>query len=434
MLHKAINKELFIKNRERLVKQLQAQSIAIFNASDEVPRSADSIHTYRQNPDLFYLTGINQEQTALVIFPDCPDPKMREALFIRRTSEHIAVWEGHKHTIEEARAISGIENVYWFDTFESKLPGLMYLAKNCYLNLNEHGRADRSVPYKDIRFAQQMKKHFPLHHYERLAPIMHDLRAIKSDIEVEFMQEACNITEKAFRRVMGFIKPGVWEFEIGAEIMHEYLINRANGPAYPSIIASGKNACVLHYVDNDQQCKDGDLILMDFGADYANYAADLTRTIPVNGRYTDRQKDVYNSVLHIMKEATKMLVPGTMKEEFNKEVGKITEAELIKLGLLDATDVKNQNPDKPLYKKYFMHGTSHFLGIDVHDVGHQYKPMAAGMVFTCEPGIYIPKEGIGVRIENDVLVTNNGPHDLMRNIPREVEEIEEIMNSKTVMV
>jgi Xaa-Pro aminopeptidase len=424
----AINAQLFIDNRKKLIEKLLAGTIAIIQANDEMPRSADGTFPFRQNSDLFWLTGIDQEETILVLFPEHPDPEQREILFVRRTNEHIAVWEGHKYTEEEARATSGIANVKWADSFDSILPSLMYLAQNCCLNMNEHTRMSNQVPDRDLRFARHIRKQFPLHQYTRLAPMMHQLRAIKSELEIALIQHACNITEKAFRRVLAFVKPNVHEYEVEAEIMHEFLRNRATGPAYGSIIASGKNACVLHYVNNNQPCNDGDLLLMDFGAEYANYAADLTRTIPVNGRFTARQRAVYDAVLRVMKQATDLLRPGVMIDEYHKEVGKFMESELIGLGLLNATDVAKQNPKAPLYKKYFPHGTSHFLGLDVHDVGHRYSPIQAGMVFTCEPGIYIPEEGIGIRLENDILVTNDDPIDLMKNIPLEADEIEALMN------
>lgn len=428
MKYLPINPGLFVYNRKRFAAQLKPNSIAVFMANDEMPRSADSHFPFRQNADLFYLTGIDQEQTILVLFPDHPVPAQREMLFIRRTNEVIAVWEGHKYTMEEARSASGIEQIFWTDSFENLLGPLMYDAQYCYLNLNEHARMHTLVPDKDLRFAREMKQNFPLHHFERIAPIMHRLRAVKSDIEIDLLRKAVDITDKAYRRVLRFVKPGVHEFEIEAEILHEYLINRSSGPAYPSIIASGKNSCVLHYTQNNQPCNHGDILLMDFGADYANYAADLTRTIPVNGRFSPRQKQVYNAVLRTLKFAKTMLKPGTLLEEYHKEVGKFVEKELIQLGLLKAEDVARQKPDAPLYKKYFMHGTSHFLGIDVHDVGKRYEPMQPGMVFTCEPGIYIPDESLGIRIENDIVVTNGNPIDLMENTPIEVEEIEDIMN------
>ncbi len=431
MKYRPIDAQLFIENRKRFVAKMKPNSIAIINANDEMPRSADGVFTFRQNPDLFYLTGVDQEKTILVLFPDCPNPKFREILFVRKTNKLLEIWEGHKLTQKEATAVSGIAMVRWTEESEVILKSLVNTADNIYLNLNEHGRkSSLSFPDKDVRFVQHMKEAYPLHHFLRAAPIFHELRAIKSEFELELMREAIRITDKAFRRVMNFIRPGVYEYEVEAEIIHEYLINRANGPAYSSIVATGKNACCLHYVDNNCQLQEGEMILMDFGAEYANYAADLSRTLPVSGQFTDRQKDVYNAVLRVFKQARAMLVPGTYLEEYHKAVGKVMEGELIGLGLLDADEVKKQDPKKPLYKKYFMHGTSHYLGIDVHDVGSKYRAMEAGMVFTCEPGIYIPEESLGIRIENDILVTETTPIDLMDEIgtPVEVEAIEEFMN------
>ncbi|MCB0515737.1 MAG: aminopeptidase P N-terminal domain-containing protein [Chitinophagales bacterium] len=424
-----ISNELFIHNRKRFTSQMQPNTMAIFFANDEAPRSADGLHPFRQNSDLFYLSGIDQEQTILILFPDCEKEGFEEVLFVRKTNEHIAIWEGHKYTIEEARAASGIKNVRWLDDFDKFLPELMFLADGCYLNLNEHTRYDSDVPYKDLRMAQKLKEMFPLSTFLRAAPILHKIRAVKSDIEISLMQTAIDITAKAFDRVMRFMKNGVTEYEIEAEILHEFIRNRATGVAYGSIIASGANACVLHYVANNQVCRDGDLVLMDFGAEYANYAADLSRTIPVSGKFSPRQKAVYEAVLRVQKAATAMLRPGTLLDEYHKEVGKVMESELLQLGLISQQDIAKQNPEWPAYKKYFMHGTSHFLGLDVHDVGLRNLPMQAGMVFTVEPGIYILEEGIGVRIENDVLVTDSAPVDLMAAIPREVEEIEDIMNA-----
>lgn len=429
MKYKPIPKQLFIENRQRFVTHLKPNSIAIFNSNAEMPRSADGIFPFRQNSDLFYLSGIDQEKTILVLFPDHPDEEMREILFLRKTSEHIAVWEGHKYTKEEARTTSGIQKIYWTSQFEGMLRSLMHLAENCYLNLNEHNRLFTDLDDYDTRFARQLKNRFPLHTYCRAAPIMHGLRAIKTSIELDLMREAVNITHKAFRRVLKFVRPGVREYEIEAEILHEYIWNRATGPAYGSIIASGKNSCILHYHDNNQVCKDGDVLLMDFGAEYANYAADLTRTIPVSGRYTKRQRAVYDAVLRVMQVAKDKLRPGTILKEYNQELGLVVQEELLQLGLLTQKDIDEQPPNKPAYKKYFMHGTSHFLGLDVHDVGFFHKPIKAGMVFTCEPGIYIADEGLGIRIENDVLVTENDCIDLMDGVPIEAEEIEEIMNS-----
>jgi Xaa-Pro aminopeptidase len=427
MRYLPIDNKLFIENRERYKAHLLPKSIAFFNANDEMPRSADQNYPFHQHPDLFYLTGIDQEQTLLVIFPDAPLPKYREILFLRKTNEHIAVWEGHKYTKEEARAASGIQTIMWTEDIPSVIPMLMNHSLNVYVNLNENDRFSSEVPYKELRFSNEMKAKYPAHFFHRSGPIMAQLRAIKSDFEIQVMQRAIDITEKAFRRVLRFVKPGVMEYEIEAEITHEFIRKRATGHAYTPIIASGPNANVLHYIDNNQECKEGDVILLDFGAEYGNYAADLSRSIPVSGQFTERQRDVYNAVLRVMKQATAMLVPGNTIEKYHVEVGKIMEEELIGLGLLNREEVKKQNPDMPLYKKYFMHGTSHFLGLDVHDIGNRYEPMKAGMVFTCEPGIYIPEEGLGIRLENDILITSKEPVDLMANIPLEVEEIEELM-------
>jgi len=427
MRYLPIVNKLFIENRERYKAHLLPKSIAFFNANDEMPRSADQSYPFHQHPDLFYLTGIDQEQSLLVIFPDAPLPKYREILFLRKTNEHIAVWEGHKYTKEEARAASGIQTIMWTEDIPSVIPMLMNHSLNVYINLNENDRFASEVPYKELRFSNEMKAKYPAHFFHRSGPIMAQLRAIKSDFEIQVMQRAIDITEKAFRRVLRFVKPGVMEYEIEAEITHEFIRKRATGHAYTPIIASGPNANVLHYIDNNQECKDGHVILLDFGAEYGNYAADLSRSIPVNGQFTERQRDVYNAVLRVMKQATAMLVPGNTIEKYHVEVGKIMEEELIGLGLLNRDEVKKQNPDMPLYKKYFMHGTSHFLGLDVHDIGNRYEPMKAGMVFTCEPGIYIPEEGLGIRLENDILITSKEPVDLMSNIPLEVEEIEELM-------
>lgn len=429
MKYTSINAQLFTDNRKRFVEQLPPNSMAILFASDEMPRSADQAFVFRQNPDLFWLSGIDQEKTILIIYPDCPNPMYREALFLRKTNEYIAVWEGHKYTQEEARTASGIKQVFWEESFEPALRSLMTYCDRVFVNINENDRADNVVPYKDIRFANELKYQYPAHEIKRLGPIMAKLRAVKHPLEVELIQKACNITRDAFVRVLKFMKPGVMEYEVEAEIIHEFIRQRATGHAYTPIIASGYNACVLHYIENNKPCKDGDLVLMDFGSEYANYASDLTRTIPANGRFTQRQKDVYNAVLRVMKQAKTMLRPGVILADYNKEVGWIMESELIGLGLLDKDKVAKQDPDNPLYKKYFMHGTSHFLGIDVHDIGNRYAPMEVGNVFTCEPGIYIPEEKLGIRIENDILITEDGIVDLMADIPVEVEEIESIMNS-----
>ena len=429
MKYTAINSQLFIDNRKKFIAELPPNSMAILFASDEMPRSADQAFVFRQNPDLFWLSGIDQEKTILVIYPDCPNPLYREALFLRKTNEVIAVWEGHKYTMADAREASGMQQIFWEESFEPALKSLMTYCDRVFINLNENDRSENQVPYKDIRFANELKYNYPAHEIKRLGPIMAKLRSVKHPVEIELMQRACNITRDAFKRVLKFVKPGVMEYEVEAEIIHEFIRQRGNGHAYTPIIASGYSACVLHYIENNRVCMDGDLLLMDFGAEYANYAADLTRTIPVNGRFSQRQKDVYNAVLRVMKQAKTMLKPGAILADYNKEVGNIMEAELIGLGLLDKNEVAKQDKENPLYKKYFMHGTSHFLGIDVHDIGNRYAPMQVGNVFTCEPGIYIPEEKLGIRIENDILITENGVVDLMADIPVEVEEIEDLMNS-----
>jgi Xaa-Pro aminopeptidase len=425
--YETIEAGLFIENRKRFAALLKPKAVDIINSNDEMPRSADQNFVFRQNSDLFYLTGIDQEDTALFLFPDAPTPEQREILFVRRTNEHIAVWEGHKYTKEEARAQSGIQTIFWYDEFYTAITRLMLAADTIYYNSNENPRYVSDVQYRDLRLLAEMRNRYPLHKYERAAPLLTQLREVKSPTEIVLMQKAIDITDKAFRRLLRFVKPGVAEYEIEAEITHEFIRNRSNGHAYTPIIASGKNACVLHYIANNGMCSDGELILMDFGSDYANYISDLTRCIPVNGKFSPRQKDVYNAVLRVMRQATAMLTVGNTFAAYNKAVGAIMEQELISLGLLRAEDVAKQDPAAPLYKRYFMHGTSHFLGIDVHDVGDYNTPFRAGNCFSCEPGIYIPEEGLGIRIENNILITDNGPVDLMANIPIEIEEIEALM-------
>ena len=430
MKYTQISRNLFINNRSNFIKYLKPNSIAVFNSNDILPTNADGTMPFRQNNDLFYLCGIDQEDTILVIFPDNNNSQQREMLFIKETNEHIAVWEGQKLTKKEAADISGIETIYYTSQFESIFGSLVPSSSIIYLNSNEHLRATKTIDTKDDRFIKTCQQSYPLHQYERSAPIMEKLRAVKSDIEIELIKHACGITRKTFLRLLKFIKPGVMEYEIEAEVMHEFIHNRSRGPAYQSIVASGANACILHYVENDKVCKDGDLILLDVGAEYANYASDMTRTVPANGRFTQRQKEVYNSVLRVMKEAKQMLVPGNNMTDYQKEVSKIVEEELIKLKLLSQTDVNKQDKDKPLYRKYFMHGVSHALGLDVHDVFDRRTPFKEGMIFTCEPGIYIREEKLGIRLENDILISSGDAIDLMNDIPIEIEEIEEIMNSK----
>ena len=427
MKYKALSQELFVHNRRRFVREMQPGTVAIFNSNDMMPRSGDSCFPFRQNTGLFWLSGIDQEESILFLFPGCPKEQHDEVLFIKRTNEHIAVWEGHKYTKEEARTTSGIQKVYFLDEGDVVMRELINLSTAVYLNFNEHDKFITPVESRDQRYAKYIRDTYPGHHIHRAQPILKKLQTIKNQWEVETIQRAIDITGSAFNRVLSFVQPGCWEYEVEAEITHEFLRNRGSGHAYTPIIASGKSACVLHYIDNDKVCNDGDLLLMDFGCEYGNYAADLTRTIPVNGRFTDRQRAVYNAVLRTLNEARAMLVPGTLLEEYNKEVGKIVESELLGLGLISKQDIEKQNPDWPAYKKYFMHGTSHHLGLDVHDLGHRYEPFRAGMVFTCEPGIYIPEEGIGVRLENDILVTDDGPRDLFANIPIEADEIEALM-------
>ena len=430
MKYHKIPSQLFIKNRAKFVKHLKPKSLAIFNSNDIYPVSADSTLPFAQHRDIFYLSGVDQEESILVIFPDAFEEKHKEILFLKETNEHIAVWEGEKLTKEAAFETAGIKTVFWLDQFESVMKVLTAQAENIYINTNEHTRANTEVETREDRFIAKFKKEHPAHTYQKSAPIMHRIRSIKEQEEIDLMQTACNITEKGFRRILGMIKPGVMEYEIEAELMHEFIRNRSKGWAYTPIIGSGESACVLHYIENNKPCKDGDIILMDFGAEYANYASDMTRCVPANGKFTQRQKDVYNAVLRVKKAAEKLLVPGTFLADYHIEVGKLMEKELIGLGLITQNDIDNQDPNWPAYKKYFMHGTSHYIGLDTHDVGLWTEPIKAGMAFTCEPGIYIPEENLGIRIEDDLIVQESGaPLNLMANIPIEVDEIEALMNS-----
>ncbi len=409
---------------------MKPKSIAVFNSNDIYPISADSTMPFQQHRDILYLSGADQEETILVLFPDAMDKKRREILFVRETNDHIAIWEGAKLTKERATEISGIETVFWLSDFDKVFFDLMTEAEILYLNTNEHYRQSVETQTREDRFIQKMRLKFPAHQVAKSNPILQKIRGVKEPEELAQMQKACDITEKGFRRLLKFIKPGVWEYEIEAELLHEFVRNRSKGFAYTPIIASGTNANVLHYIENNQQCKDGELILMDVAAEYANYSSDLTRTVPVNGKFTKRQKKVYQSVLKVKNEATQMLVPGTIWAEYHREVGKIMTSELLKLGLLDKADVQKEDKDWPAYKKYFMHGTSHHIGLDTHDYGELKTPMKANMVFTVEPGIYIPSEKMGVRLEDDVVIQEKGePFNLMKNIPIEVEEIEELMQA-----
>ncbi len=407
------------------------KSIAVFNSNDIYPISADSVMPFEQHRDIFYLSGADQEETILLLFPDAMDKKHREILFVRETNDHIAVWEGAKLTKSQATKVSGMQTIYWLSDFDKIFFDLMTEAETIYFNTNEHYRQAVVNETREDRFIKKAKEQYPAHAVAKSNPILQEIRGIKEQEELELMQTACNITEKGIRRLLGFVRPGVWEHEIEAELVHEFIRNRSKGFAYPPIIASGNNANVLHYLENNKECKDGDLILMDVAAEYANYSSDLTRTIPVNGKFTKRQKDVYEAVLRVKKDATKLLVPGTLWAEFHKECGKIMTSELLGLGLLDTSDVQNENKDWPAYKKYMMHGVSHHIGLNTHDYGLLKTPMKANMVFTVEPGIYIPEEGMGVRLEDDVVIQENGePFNLMGNIPIEADEIESLMASK----
>jgi Xaa-Pro aminopeptidase len=408
---------------------MKPNSLAVFNSNDIYPISADSTMPFQQHRDIYYLSGVDQEESILVLFPDCPNKAHREILFLKETNEHIAVWEGEKLTKKAALATSGIQTVYWLQDMEKKMFELMTQCDTVYINTNEHYRANVDTETREARFTKWLLEKYPAHSVAKSNPILQRLRSVKDSIEIDLLQTACDITNKGFRRVLGFLEPGVMEYEIEAEFIHEFLRNRSKGFAYTPIIASGNNANVLHYIENNQACKNGDLILMDVGAEYANYASDMTRTVPVNGTFTKRQLEVYNAVKKVKDEATKMLVPGAYWKEYHEEVGKLMTSELLNLKLIDKADVKNENPDWPAYKKYFMHGTSHHMGLDTHDYGLLWEPMKANMVFTVEPGIYIPNEGFGIRLEDDVIIQENGaPFNLMRNIPIEAEEIESLMN------
>ncbi len=425
----SINKSFYINNRKKLAKELLTGSMAVVVSNDTMPTNSDGTMKFKQSSDLFWLTGVNQEETILITFPDAPDKNFREVLFLRETSELIAIWEGRKLTKEEAREKTGIENILWLSDFDRVFRMLITDAEHVYVNSNEHKRALVEVETRAARFIKKWKEEYPLHSYRRLAPVINRLRMIKSKEEIEMMQLACDLTEKGFRRVLKFTKPGVMEYEVEAEFAHEFIRNGGGFADYSPIIASGKSSCVLHYVENDKPCNDGDVLLIDTGAAVYNYNADMTRTIPVNGRFTKRQKSVYNAVLNVMKSTTEMIVKGGIWKDIQKATEQNMERELVNLKLISMSDIKMQNPAWPALKRYFMHNVSHFLGLDVHDVGYFETPYKPGMVFTVEPGIYILEEGIGVRLENNIVVKEKGNFDLMRNIPLEADEIEEIMNS-----
>lgn len=431
MKYEPISQELFIRNRKKFMARMTPASLAVFNSNDIYPISADSTMPFQQHRDIFYLSGADQEETILVLFPDAREPKHREILFVRETNDHIAVWEGEKLTKKMATDISGIQTIYWLSEFKKVFYGLMIEARTIYFNTNEHYRQAVETETREDRFITQCKKDFPAHQWDRSNPILQEIRGVKEAEEIALIQKACDITEKGFRRILDKVRPGIWEYEVEAEFLHEFVRNRSKGFAYTPIIASGSNANVLHYVLNNKQCRDGEMLLMDVGAEYANYSSDMTRTIPVGGRFTSRQRQVYEAVLRVKEEATAMLVPGTLLDDYHTEVGKIMTSELLGLGLLSKADIQREDKDKPAYKKYFMHGTSHHLGLDTHDYGPLKTPMKAGMVFTVEPGIYIPDEQLGIRLEDDVLIREQGlAENLMKNIPVEPDEIEELMNSK----
>jgi Xaa-Pro aminopeptidase len=428
MKYHQLDRQLFIKNRAKFTGQMKPNSVAVFNSNDIYPVSADSTLPFAQHRDIFYLSGVDQEESILLLFPDAPYAHQKEILFLKETSAHIAVWEGEKLTKEKAFEVSGVKTVYWLQDFEKILFELMTYCDTIYVNTNEHYRQSVTTETREARFVKWWKAQYPAHQVAKSNPILQHIRSIKEQEEIALIQQACDITNKGFRRLLPFVKPGVMEYEIEAELIHEFVRNRSKGFAYTPIIASGNNANVLHYIENNQACKAGDLLLLDVAAEYANYSSDMTRTIPVSGTFTPRQKAVYNAVLRVKNEATKLLVPGEFWKNYHLEVGKIMTSELLGLGLIDKADVQNENPDWPAYKKYFMHGTSHHLGLDTHDYGLLHKPIEANMVFTVEPGIYIPAEGFGIRLEDNVVVQAQGePFNLMRDIPIEVDEIESLM-------
>ena len=430
MKYLPLNNQIFIQNRKRFVSKMDKNAIAIFNSNDELPTNADQLYKFKQNSDLIWLTGIEQEDSMLILFPDNPDTKYREVLVLTRPNELKEKWDGHRLRLQEATAISGIATIVWLDSIESLLQPWIHLADTIYLNTNENDRKANLLPVRDYRYAEMMKQRYPLHQYKRSAKILKNLRAIKTKEEIEVMQKAIDITNVAFKRLLQFIKPGTMEYQIEAEIMHSFLSQRATGQAYGSIIASGDRARTLHYVENNNECKDGELLLMDFGAEYGNYCADLTRTVPVNGKFTSRQKTVYNACLHLHKYAASILKPGISIVNYTDKVGDEATKVFEKIGLLTKAAIKNEDKENRAYRKYLYHGISHHLGIDVHDIGTRTEPIKAGMVFTVEPGIYIEEEQMGIRIENNFWITKNGNIDLMKNIPITVEAIETLMKNK----
>lgn len=427
MRYLPLNPSIFVNNRKRFTEKMQKNSIAIFNSNDELPTNGDGLYPFKQNADLYWLTGIEQEDTMLILFPDNPDAKFREVLVLVRPNELKEKWDGKRLRSEEAKLISGVQTVVWLDILDGLLQPWIHLAENIYLNTNENDRKANLVPVRDYRYAEAMIKRYPLHNYYRSARIMKELRAVKSSLEVEVLQKAIDITHQTFERLLEFIQPGVTEYEIEAEIFHSFISQRSEGPAYNSIIASGDRARTLHYISNNEECMDGELLLMDFGANYGGYCADLTRTVPVNGKFTKRQKDVYNACLHLHNYAKSLLKPGITILDYTDKVGEEASKQFLKIGLLKKEDLKNEDPDNRAYRKYLYHGISHHLGIDVHDLGTRTEPIVPGMVFTVEPGIYIEEEQMGVRIENNIWITKSGNKDLMAKIPIEASDIERLM-------
>lgn len=428
MKHLPLDPRLFAENRKRLIRELAPRSIALFNSNDEMPVNGDALYPFKQNSDLFWLCGIPQEETMVILFPDNPDAQHREVLVLMRPNELKEKWDGHRLTAEEGRRLSGIQRIVWLDELEPLLQRWMHEAENVYLNTNENDRKAAGVETRDYRFARELQRLYPAHRYERVAPIMKKLRAVKTKYEIEVIRQAIDITEKTFRHLLQIIRPGVWEYEIHAEILREFLRHRATGEAYASILASGDRARTLHYVFNNAQCLDGELILMDFGAEYGHYCADLTRTVPVNGRFTKRQKAVYNACLHLHRFAASLLRPGLTIQAYHQQVGQEASRTFVKLGLLSKADLKNEDPAQPAYRRYLYHGVSHHLGLDVHDLGPSFfQPIPDGAVLTVEPGIYIEEEQMGIRIENNIWVRKGGNVDLMKTIPAEADELERLM-------
>ncbi|MHA8066177.1 aminopeptidase P family protein [Aquirufa sp. ROCK2-A2] len=429
MRYDSFDSQLFISNRNKLYQQLPPKSIVLISSNDIMPTNADGTMGFKQNSDLFYLSGLDQEETFLILYPDAPESHLKEIAFVRETSELIAVWEGHKLTKSQSSQISGIKNIQWTQNLDAVLKTLIYSADHIFMLNNEHIRNSSDVETQNDRFIKQIKQQYPLHSIERLAPIMNRIRMIKEHEELNALNKAVQITNQGFRRVLDFVKPGVFEYEIEAEFIHEFISNKSGGFAYTPIIASGANSCVLHYIENERECKSGDVLLLDVGASYGNYNADMTRTIPVNGRFSNRQRQVYSAVLDVLNFASDLMRPGIFWVDYQKEVERFMEGKLIDLGLFTRQDVDSQDVNSPLFKKYFMHGVAHHLGLDVHDVWDKYQPFASGMVLTCEPGIYIREEGLGIRLENNLLITDNGTINLMKDIPLEIDEIEDLMNS-----